>query len=123
MATFFKAQAASFTATAVDFAVTIVLKEWVHCWYLLASMLGTISGGFVNFSMNRRWVFNARDKRIHWQAVKYMMVWTGNLVLVSGGVFLFTNYGGYSYLVSKIIVSVVVGTLYNYMLQKHFVFK
>ncbi len=123
MATFVKAQAASLTATGVDFAVTIILKEWFHCWYLLASILGTISGGIVNFSMNRRWVFSARDRKIHLQAVKYLLVWGGNLILVSTGVFVLTNFWGLSYLASKIFVSVLVGTFYNYMLQKHFVFK
>jgi len=123
MATFIKAQAASLTATAVDFAVTVILKEWVHCWYLLASILGTLSGGMVNFTMNRRWVFGARDKKIHFQVIKYLLVWVGNLVLVSSGVFILTNYGGISYLVSKITVSVMVGIFYNYTLQKRFVFK
>ncbi len=123
MATFIKAQAASLTATVVDFAVTIILKEWFQCWYLLASVLGTLSGGIVNFTMNRRWVFSARDKKIHFQAIKYLLVWVGNLVLVSAGVFILTNYGGFSYLVSKITVSLLVGILYNYVLQKRFVFK
>lgn len=123
MATFIKAQAASFTATAVDFGITIVLKEWAGCWYLLASILGTVSGGVVNFAMNRSWVFQAKDKKIHFQAIKYVLVWFGNLVLVSGGVFLFTHYGGISYLVSKITVSLLVGIFYNYVLQKKFVFK
>ena len=123
MATFIKAQAASLTATAVDFGVTIILKELFGCWYLLASVLGTISGGIVNFSMNRSWVFRAKDKKIHFQAVRYMMVWIGNLLLVSGGVFFLTNYGGISYLVSKIAVSGMVGIFYNYALQKRFVFK
>ncbi len=123
MATFIKAQAASLTATVVDFAVTVILKEWVHCWYLLASILGTLSGGMVNFAMNRRWVFDARDKKIHFQAIKYLLVWIGNLVLVSSGVFILTNYGGISYLVSKITVSVMVGICYNYTLQIRFVFK
>jgi len=121
--TFFKAQAASLTATVVDFSVTVVLKEWLHCWYLLASILGTVSGGIVNFSMNRRWVFSVRHKKMYWQAIKYLMVWGGNLVLVSAGVFLLTHYGGLSYLVSKVAVSLVVGFFYNYTLQKRFVFK
>lgn len=120
---FIKAQAASLTATIVDFTVTVILKEWLHCWYLLASILGTISGGIVNFSMNRRWVFSARDKNMQWQALKYIMVWIGNLVLVSGGVFLLTHYGSLGYLASKILVSLAVGIFYNYTLQKRFVFK
>jgi putative flippase GtrA len=123
MATFIKAQAASLTATIVDFAVTVLLKEVFHCWYLLASVLGTVSGGVVNFMMNRSWVFQAHDKKIHFQAVKYILVWIGNLVLVSGGVFVLTKYGGFSYIVSKITISVVVGVFYNYVLQKKFVFK
>lgn len=121
--TFFKAQAASFTATAVDFSMTVILKEWFNCWYLLASILGTVSGGMVNFSMSRRWVFSARDKKMQNQAVKYVIVWAGNLLLVSAGVFLLTHYGSLSYLVSKIAVSLIVGFFYNYRLQKRFVFK
>lgn len=120
---FFKAQAASLTATAVDFSLTVLLKEWLHWWYLLASILGTVVGGIVNFSMSRRWVFSARDKKMYFQAVKYVLVWTGNLLLVSGGVFLMTRYGEISYLVSKVTVSIFVGYFYNYRLQKIFVFK
>ncbi len=123
MATFVKAQAASLTATIVDFTVTVLLKEVFHCWYLLASILGTITGGVINFAMNRSWVFRAHDKKIHFQAIKYILVWIGNLVLVSGGVFVLTKYGGFSYIVSKITVSVLVGFFYNYALQKKFVFK
>lgn len=123
MATFIKAQTSSVLATVVDFAVTIVLKEVFHCWYLLASILGTISGGLVNFWVNRSWVFQAKGHKIHQQAVRYILVWIGNLVLVSAGVFLLTHYGRFSYLVSKITVSVAVAVLYNYVLQKRFVFK
>jgi putative flippase GtrA len=123
MATFIKAQAASFTATVVDFTITVLLKEVFHCWYLVASIIGTVSGGVVNFLINRSWVFLANNKRIHFQALKYILVWIGNLVLVSGGVFVLTNYGGFSYIVSKITVSLIVGIFYNYVLQKRFVFK
>ncbi|MBI2284429.1 MAG: GtrA family protein [Bacteroidetes bacterium] len=123
MATFVKAQMASLTATLVDFTMTIVLKEAFQCWYLLASVLGTISGGVINFTMNRRWVFRARSKKVQLQAIKYIMVWMGNLLLVSAGVFLLTNYAGFSYVVSKVTVSLVVGVFYNYVLQKRFVFK
>jgi putative flippase GtrA len=121
--TFFKAQASSLTATLVDFTVTVLLKEWLNAWYLVASVLGTISGGIVNFSMNRRWVFSMRHKQVHSQAFKYILVWGGNLFLVSSGVFLLTHYGGFSYFESKIAVSLVVGFFYNYTLQKRFVFK
>lgn len=122
-ATFLKAQASSLTASAVDFAVTTLLKEWAHVGYLAASVWGTISGGVVNFSMNRRWAFSARDKKMFYQALKYLLVWLGNLGLVTLGVYLMTHYGGINYLVSKVSVSLFVGFFYNYTLQKRFVFK
>lgn len=122
MATFIKAQAASLTATIVDFTVTFLLKEIFH-WVMLASILGTVSGGVVNFTMNRSWVFKAHSGKIHFHAIKYLLVWVGNLLLVTGGVYLLTKKMGVDLLLSKIIVSLFVGFFYNYFLQKKFVFK
>ncbi|MBN8719507.1 MAG: GtrA family protein [Sediminibacterium magnilacihabitans] len=123
MVTFIKAQAASLGATIVDFAVTIILVEVFYCWYLAASVIGTISGGVANFMLGRRWVFKATEKGIPIQAIKYLLVWMGNLVLVSGGVYVVTNYGRINYVLSKMLVSVVIGATYNYLMQKRFVFK
>lgn len=123
MVTFVKAQAASLSATLVDFSVFLLLTEIFNCWYLAASITGTISGGITNFMLGRMWVFNARDGRIPKQAVKYMLVWAGNLLLVSAGVFIVKEYVGLTPLLSKIIVSLLVGFTYNYLLQKRFVFK
>ncbi|GAC1440640.1 MAG: hypothetical protein NVSMB63_07310 [Sediminibacterium sp.] len=123
MVTFVKAQAAALAASLLDFSVTIVLVELFHAWYLAASIAGTVSGGIANFLLARIWVFNAREKMVHWQAVKFLLVWLGYLALISGGVYAVTNYGGISYVLSKILVSVILGISYNYVLQKRFVFK
>jgi putative flippase GtrA len=102
MATFIKAQAASLAATGFDFLTTIVL---------------------VNFMVGRLWAFNASEGKIEWQFIKYVLVWTGNLLLNAAGVFIITRYIGFNYVVSKVITSVVVGIGYNYVLQKTFVFR
>jgi putative flippase GtrA len=122
MATFLKAQASSLTATAVDYLVTFLLQILFH-WSMPASILGTVSGGVVNFTMNRSWVFEARSKKIQSQAIKYILVWIGNLILVTAGVFVLIKWGGLDLMVAKIIVSLLVGFFYNYILQKRFVFK
>lgn len=122
MATFLKAQASSLTATAVDYLVTFLLQILFH-WSMPASILGTVSGGVVNFTMNRSWVFEARNKKIQSQAIKYILVWIGNLILVTVGVFVLIKWGGLDLMVAKIIVSLIVGFFYNYFLQKKFVFK
>jgi putative flippase GtrA len=123
MFTFFKAQAASIMATAVDFLTTILLVKYFGCWYLIGSAIGTIAGGITHFSMGRHWVFSAADGKIHSQAIKYFLVWGVYLLLSTGFVFLITNYAGINYIISKIMVSVLLSVSYNYLMHKKFVFK
>lgn len=122
MSTFVKAQASSIIATLFDFLTTIVCKEFFYFWYVIASLLGTIVGGTTNFVLGRNWVFNRKEKKMPRQIVKYLIIWNGNLLLSTLGVFIVTHYLGLSYIISKIIVSVIVGVSYNYLLQKKFVF-
>lgn len=120
--TFIKAQASSIISTFFDFLTTVVCKEIFGIWYVAASFAGTFIGGATNFALGRRWVFDGRDKKMHAQIVKYIITWGGNMVLTTSGVFIVTHYFGISYFISKIIVAVIVGICYNYMLQKKFVF-
>jgi putative flippase GtrA len=122
MATFVKAQVASLSASIIDFLTTLVCKEVFHVWYLLGSVIGTTAGGAVNFMMGRNWVFGTTQRNIKVQIFKYVLVWTGNLLLTTGGVYLVTHYLHVNYILSKVIVSCTVGTGYNFLMQKKFVF-
>ena len=122
MSKFIKAQASSAIATFFDLLTTVVCKEFFYFWYVIASLIGTITGGTTNFALNRVWVFNRREKKIPEQLIKYFIIWNGNFLLSTLGVFIVTHYVGLSYFISKIIVSVTVGISYNYLLQKKFVF-
>lgn len=123
MLTFLKAQAAALIATAVDFLVTIFLREGLGIWYLIAGVTGTIFGGVVNFLLGRNWAFAATDKSARGQVFKYLVVWLGNLALNAGGLYLFTSIAGIEYKISKVMVSLIVGIGYNYVFQRFFVFK
>lgn len=123
MITFLRAQASSLIATAVDFLLTILLREVFMVWYLAASIVGTICGGITNFLLGRNWVFSSKEKKVETQAIRYILVWIGNLGLNAGGTYLFTSIAGIKYWISKIMVSLIVGIGYNYVLQKIFVFK
>ena len=123
MIKFLKAQASSLIATLADFLITIVCKEVLGIWYLMANIIGVITGGLVNFWINRDWVFDGRAKAARYQAIRYFVIWTGNLMLNASGVWLLTQYSSYNYLTSKIVVSLIVGWTYNYFLQKNYVFK
>ena len=122
MATFVKAQASSFIASLFDFLTTVVCKEFFYIWYVIANIIGTIIGGTTNFVLGRLWVFHGKEKSMPQQILKYVLVWSGNAFLNTSGVFLVTHYIGLSYIISKIVVSLIVGFSYNYILQKKFVF-
>jgi putative flippase GtrA len=122
MATFVKAQASSFIASTFDFLTTVVCKEFFYLWYVTATLLGTIVGGALNFFLGRVWVFDGKEKGIPQQVLKYLVVWGGNSILNTSGVFFVTHYTGLSYIISKVLVSISVGVSYNYFLQKKFVF-
>ena len=120
---FIKAQASSLVATGVDFLIVILLSEAMGAWSIAANMAGTIAGGITNFLINRKWVFRKEYDAVSWQAVKYVIVWTGNLIFNAAGVWALTNYTHCSYIPAKIIVSLFMGIGYNYLMQKRFVFK
>lgn len=123
MFTFLKAQASSALSTAVDFTVTVLLKELLGTYYLAASITGTICGGITNFLLGRNWVFASREQEITLQMLRYFLVWGGSLILNAVIVFIGTDFLEIKYWVSKIIASLIVGIGYNYVLQKVFVFK
>jgi len=122
MYTFLKAQASSLSASIVDFLITILCVRVFGMWYVAASITGTVSGGIVNFSINRNLVFNATSENIKFQILKYIIVWLGNLLLVTGGVYGLTHFFNINYVLSKVIVSLLIGTSYNYIMQKQFIF-
>jgi putative flippase GtrA len=120
---FVKAQLSSITATAIDFLFTHFFTESLGIWYVLSTSMGTIFGGFVNFSLGRYWVFNAKNNKKINQAKRYIVIWFGSLFLNTLGVFLFTELFHIHYLLSKLLVSITVSVSFNYYFQKSFVFK
>ena len=122
MYTFLKSQTASLVATAADFTLTFFCVELVGVWYGAASVLGTVFGAVVHFSISRRWVFLSGRQPVGRQAVRYAIVWAGYLVLSFLLLVSLTSYTGMSYGVIKVLVAVGLGIGYNYVLQKNFVF-
>lgn len=118
-----KAQAASLAGTVVDFLVTIGCVELLHSWYLVATVLGSMAGGITNFALGRYLVFEAAEQHASAQGVRYFLVWLGSMLLNATGVYLCTQILHVNYVLSKIVVSLLVGIGFNYFLQLHFVFK
>ena len=123
MLTFLKAQASSIIASGFDFLTTVLLVELAGVHALPASIEGSVCGGIINFVINRLWVFNGNQHKTTVQMLRYAMVWVGSLSLNASGYWLLIHFTGLYYVLSKLLVSILVGVLFNYVLQKRFVFK
>jgi putative flippase GtrA len=122
MLTFIKVQAASIAGSLADYLVTIFLVESFHCWYLFANLAGNICGGVAQFFLCRNWVFKRGNRNMQIQVIRFILVFTGNLIFSAAGVYLFTHNLHLNYIISKTLTSVLLGISYNYYLQKKFVF-
>lgn len=110
-------------ATAADFIFTIFAVEAFNLIYPVATTLGAIAGALVNFMVNRYWSFQSTNNSIGMQGARYVIVWLGSVSINVYASNFIVKYFCFPYIASKVIVSFLVGITFNYLLQKHFVFK
>jgi putative flippase GtrA len=120
---FSRSQVASAVATLFDYGVLFGLAELAHLWYVFAVACGALAGAISNFLLNRHWSFQATHTKASRQALKYAIVSFGSLLLNTGGVYLVTEHMHIHYAISVVIVSLLVGFLFNFPLQRSYVFK
>ncbi|MDY0076644.1 MAG: GtrA family protein [Bacteroidales bacterium] len=109
-------------ATATDFLVLVLLTEAFQLWYMFSAVTGAVSGGVVSFILERNWAFHKRHGNIYKQTLKYSAVWVTSIFLNTSGLFILVEYANIHYIVSKVIVTVVVGIGFNYLTHKYFIF-
>lgn len=123
MRSYFKFQTSSFISTALDYSVTICLTEVSGLLYVASSAFGLVSGGIINFQLNRKWVFESGDRKEHRYAILYAAVWILNLLINTLGLYFLTDFAGIDYRISKIIASATVGLSLSYFAQRKIVFR
>lgn len=123
MKTFLKANVASLSASFCDYLVTILLVKFLYADPLLGGIAGTICGGIVNFLIGRYWVFKAQNAAMSLQGKRYLLTWTGNFILNAMGLYVLIKLFKYQYLIAKVTTLIVVAVVYNYPIQKRYVFK
>lgn len=127
---FCKAQISSLAATLVDFALTVSLFQFVDVYYVWSTFLGAVAGGVTNCVINYKWTFSGNGRSKRDVAVRYGFVWVGSILLNTWGTAIGarvlsgeTGMGLDSVLLSKVIVAVLVAVLWNFLMQKYFVYK
>ncbi|MGK5084375.1 GtrA family protein [Bdellovibrionota bacterium FG-1] len=122
-ASFSRSQLSSFAATAADFGLLFTLTEVFHVWYVIATAAGALAGAASNFFMNRYWSFSATHDVWHRQARRYSIVSGMSMLLNTGGAYAFTEWGHLHYSISVISTSILVGVLFNFPMQRQYVFR
>ncbi len=123
MNSFFKTQAILVAGSVADFVVTFLFTDIFHGWYLAGNAAGNVVGSLSQFVMSRLWAFNAADQPVRKQLGKFVLMWIGNIILSAIGVYCFTHFFQLHYLISKLVISVLLGISYTYLVSKNFVFK
>jgi len=122
MKTFIKTKAALITGSVADFLLTWLLVDVFACWYVSSNAAGNIIGAVAQFLLSRYWVFTEATQKPITQIHKFIVMWVGNILLSALGVYLLTNYVHLYYLFSKLLVSVLLGVSYTYLLSRKFMF-
>lgn len=134
---FMRAQIASQIASAVDFLTTLLLAKSLHLYYVYATTAGSVCGGIVNCLINYKWTFKTRGRKKLHVFLRYALVWMGSIALNTWGTYAMTeairgnawvkeelgHYVDDLFIFSKIVVSLLVGFLWNYQMQRRFVYK
>ena len=122
MRTFFKFQISSFVSTVIDYSVTLLLTENLKMLYVISSVIGFVSGGITNFSINKKWVFKINETKKAKRMLLYATFWIISLLTNTLVLYLLTDLGKINYKYSKLIASLIVGVTLSFFAQKNIVF-
>ena len=135
--TFLRAQLSSQLSSITDFLVTIILANVFNIFYAYATFIGSVCGGLTNSVVNYRWTFKAMGIKKRYIAIRYLIVWGGSIFLNTTGTVLMTElikkipwvmrfsdlFFDNIFILPKIVVSLLVGFVWNYNMHRLFVYK
>ncbi|RMF15672.1 MAG: CDP-alcohol phosphatidyltransferase [Candidatus Dadabacteria bacterium] len=112
---------ASVIATGIDFASVVLMVQHAGLVPWLATALGCLLGGAVNFVINRIWTFGS-DAQIGPQIWRYAFVSLTSMALNAGGVAVLLLLPALDYRLSWWLVRIAVFFAWNYPLHRDYVF-
>lgn len=123
---FSKAQVSAFCGGLMDYLLMILITEFFNIHYTISIAIAGVVGALLNFTLNRHWAFHTKDlpyKNPFWQQfLKFVPVVVNSIIMKASGTFFVTSITGFDYKISRILTDLLVSML-NFMLQKHWVFK
>jgi putative flippase GtrA len=127
LVTFARAQFSAFTCGMCDYVIMILLTEFTKTHYTVSIAIACTIGAIMNFSVNKYWTFYSHKSSYKFsltqQLWRFLFVVTSSIGLKILGTYLLTSYVHIDYKISRLITDLIVSIFYNYMLQRHWVFK
>jgi putative flippase GtrA len=116
-------QMGALAATAVDFAAMIFAVERMNLAPAVGTAIGAVLGAIVNFVLARAWIFRLHAG--HWtgQAARYALVSGASAGWNTLGEYLVHDAALVPYLPARLLVSIAVSLLWNFPVQRRFVFR
>jgi putative flippase GtrA len=115
-------QLGSLAATLLDFAVMTAVVGALGTNAEVGTVAGAATGAMGNFLLGRHWVFHGEAGRPMLQARRYAAVSLASLVFNTLGEYVLHERGGVQYQLARVVVAVAVSLLWNFPMQRHFVF-
>jgi putative flippase GtrA len=112
----------SLIATGVDFLAMIGSVELLRLSPVTGTVIGAAIGGVTNFLLGRHFTFRSEAENVSGQALRYGLVSAASLGLNALGEHLFISFIPSRYVLGRILVATTVNNLWNYPMQRFFVF-
>jgi putative flippase GtrA len=110
-------------ATAIDFGTMIALVEMLGLSPVAGTAISAPLGGLTNFALGRAWIFRRHTGHWAWQAARYALVSGASAGWNTAGEHLVHDLAHVQYVAARIVVSVLVSLLWNFPVQRRWVFR
>lgn len=125
--TFSKAQIAAFSGGVVDYLIMIAVTEFCGVHYTYSIVISGIIGAYVNFKVNKAWTFQSKElpylNSTRTQVIKFAVVVLNSVLMKASGTWIITSYFKTDYYISRLFTDAFVSCVFNYNLQKYWVFR
>lgn len=125
--TFSKAQLSAFSGGLVDYLIMIALTEFADIHYTYSIVVSGIIGAYINFKVNKVWTFQSKEyaysSSTKMQILKFSIVVLNSVMMKAAGTYFITSYFKTDYYISRLFTDGFVSFVFNYNLQKYWVFK
>ncbi|MDR2027545.1 MAG: GtrA family protein [Prevotellaceae bacterium] len=110
-----------------DYGIMILLTEYTGLHYTVSIAIACTLGAIMNFSVNKKWTFYSKKTSYEFslpqQLWRFIFVVLSSIGLKMLGTYFLTAFVHIDYKISRLITDMIVSVLYNYMLQRYWVFK